>query len=66
MSLGLETRLKRKSDDMVLLEIKKEDFESFSSAVGLFRKEFLDILDASDRDSKEGRVKERFSLLEIV
>jgi len=65
MNIGLEAGLKRKSDDIVLLDIK-EDFESFSSAVGLFRKEFLDILDASDRDSKEGRVKERFSLLEIV
>lgn len=66
MNIGLEAGLRRKSDDMVFLEIKKEDFEAFSSAVGLFRKEFLDILDASDRDSKEGRVKERFSLLEIV
>jgi hypothetical protein len=66
MSIGLEAGIRRKSDDMVTLEIKKEDFESFSSAVGLFRKEFLDILDASERDSKEGRVKERKSLLEIV
>ncbi|MBU2461917.1 hypothetical protein KKH65_03455 [bacterium] len=66
MSIGLEASIRRKSDDSVLLEIKKEDFEAFSSAVGLFKKGFLDILDASDRDSKEGAVKERESLLDII
>ncbi|MFH1098233.1 MAG: hypothetical protein V1749_12190 [Candidatus Desantisbacteria bacterium] len=66
MSVGLEVGIRKKSDDIITLEIKKKNFEAFSNAVGLFRKGFFDILDASERDSKEGRIKERKSLLEIV
>ncbi|MEW6609487.1 MAG: hypothetical protein AB1414_18930 [bacterium] len=55
----------KKDDSRISIEIKKDNFEAFCNAVGLFKKEFLEILDASENDHREGRIKERKSLLEI-
>ncbi len=66
MSTVLKTKLTKKSPESINLEIKKEDFESFCNAIGLYKKEFLEILDASEKNHKEGRVKERKSLYELI
>ena len=63
---SLKVRIREKTSDMITLEIRKEDFEAFCAASGLYRKEFLDILEASDRDHKAGRVTERKGLHELI
>ncbi|MBU0568941.1 hypothetical protein KKC52_12980 [bacterium] len=66
MSAKLAASIVKKNTDIVNIQIKKEDFESFCNAAGLFKEEFLEILSASDKDHQEGRIKERKSLMEIV
>jgi len=63
---GLKAKVRRNSSDVITLEITKEDFEAFCAAAGLYRKEFLDVLDASAKDHKAGRIKERKNLYEII
>lgn len=63
--MGLQASVMRKDVETISVEIKRESFEAFCNAVGLFKKEFLDASDSSENDHKEGRIKERGSLLEI-
>jgi hypothetical protein len=56
----------RQERDFITLQIPRKDFEAFCNAAGLFREEFLDLLDASERDHQEGRVTERESLYELI
>ncbi len=64
--MGIHATVIKKDVDTISLEIKRENFETFCNAVGLFRKGFLDILESSEKDHKEGRIRERNSLLEII
>ena len=65
MSMTLPATIKKKRD-RINIEIKKEDFESFCNAVGLFRADFLRELKCSEADHKAGRVTKRASLYELV
>jgi len=65
MSTVLKTEVKRERD-FITIRIRRRDFEAFCNVAGLFRKEFLDLLDASERDHREGRVTERESLYELI
>ncbi|MEW6102724.1 MAG: hypothetical protein AB1630_02710 [bacterium] len=56
----------KKDTSTISLEIKKEDFESFCNAIGFFKKEFIELLESSERDHQQKRIKERKSLMEIL
>ena len=62
----LEARITKRTKNRVQLEITKESFEAFCNAIGLYRKEFLEALDASERDHRSGRVTKRKSLSELL
>ena len=63
---NLRAKFSKKTDDYINLKIKREDLESFCSSVGLFKKEFLEALDSSEKDHRAGRIKERNSLYELI
>ena len=62
MSIALQARITKKTKNRIQIEISKESFEAFCDAIGLYRKEFLQALDASERDHRSGRVTKRKSL----
>ena len=66
MSTGLNMRVKKTSSHKITIEIDREDFETFCNACGLFKKEFIKLLDASEKDHREGRITERNSLYELL
>lgn len=50
----------------IRIEINKEDFENFCNVCGLFKKEFLELLNQSEQDHQQGRTTERESLFELI
>jgi hypothetical protein len=62
--LGATITIRTKSK--IQFEKSKEGFEAFCNATGLYRKEFLDALDASEPDHRAGRVTKRKSLRELI
>jgi hypothetical protein len=66
MSQTLEAKITKKTKSRIRIEITKESFEAFCDAIGLYKKEFLEALDASDRDHRAGRVTKRKSLHELI
>ena len=62
MVTKLKATVTKKTPKNIHLEISKENFESFCDATGLYRKNFLKILDLSEKDHKEGRITKRESL----
>jgi len=63
---NLRAKVSKKTDDYINLKIKREDLESFCSSVGLFKKEFIKALDSSEKDHRDGRIRERNSLHELI
>lgn len=66
MATNLRMKIKKVKSRKISIEIDKEDFETFCNACGLFKKEFLDLLDASEKDHQEGKITERDSLRELI
>lgn len=66
MNPKLKATITKKTPKSIHLEIRKEDFEAFCAAAGLYRKEFLELLEQSEKDHKEGRVTKRESLAELI
>lgn len=58
--------IKKKMPDKISIEIKKEDFEAFCNAVGLFKKDFLKQMKRSEADHRAGKVTKRKSLYELI
>ena len=57
---------KTKQDaDYIYLKIRRDILENFCDAAGLYRQEFLDLLDESENDHRTGRVTIRKSLHEL-
>ncbi|MFH0786162.1 MAG: hypothetical protein V2B13_00960 [Pseudomonadota bacterium] len=52
--------------EYIHLKIRKDDFEAFCSAAGLFKDSFLRILGKSEKDLKEGRYTSRKTLAELI
>jgi len=52
--------------DYIHLKIRKDDFEAFCSAAGLFKDTFLRSLQKSEKDYQEGRYKHRKTLAELT
>jgi hypothetical protein len=63
---ALDTKITKRTRKKIHIEIAKEDFEAFCDAVGLYREEFLEALEASERDHRAGRVTRRKSLRELI
>ena len=66
MDPKLKATIIKKTPKSIRFEIQKKDFESFCAAAGLYRKEFLHLLEQSKKDHKDGRVTKRKSLLELI
>ena len=66
MRQALEAKITKRTKNKIQIEISKEGFEAFCDSVGLYRKDFLDALDASERDHRAGRVTKRKSLRELI
>ena len=45
MPQTLEAKITKRTRNSIQIEIKKETFEAFCDAIGLYRKEFLEALD---------------------
>ena len=59
-------KITKRTKSKIQIEISKEGFEAFCDSTGLYRKEFLDALDSSERDHREGRITKRKSLRELI
>jgi hypothetical protein len=66
MANGLQAKVSRKTKNTIRIEISRESFEAFCNATGLYRTEFIEALDASERDHRAGRVTKRKSLHELI
>ena len=66
MPQALEAKITKKTKRTIQIEIRKENFEAFCDAIGLYTKGFLKALDASERDHRAGRVTKRKSLHELI
>ena len=66
MPKTLSAVLKKKTSDKISIEIRKEDFEAFCNAVGLFKEDFLMQMKKSEADHRAGRVTKRKSLYELI
>lgn len=66
MAPTLEAKVTKKTKTSIQIEISRANFEAFCDAIGLYRKEFLDALETSERDHRAGRVTQRRSLCELI
>ncbi len=62
----LEAKITKKTKNSIQIEITRERFEAFCDVIGLYRREFLEALDASEKDHRSGRVTKRKSLHELI
>ncbi|MGE5446641.1 MAG: hypothetical protein ACM3SR_18910 [Ignavibacteriales bacterium] len=52
--------------DYIYLKIRRDTLEAFCDAAALYRQEFLDLLDESEKDHRAGRVTKHNSLYELI
>jgi len=52
--------------EYIHLKIRRDDFEAFCSAAGLFKESFLKTLQKSEKDLNEGRYTPRKTLAELI
>lgn len=64
--MALAAKVVKRTRDSFQFTISKSNFESFCDSIGLYRREFLDALDASEKDHRAGRVTKRKSLRELI
>lgn len=64
--MALAAKVVKRTRDSFQFKISKENFESFCNSIGLYRPEFLEALDASEKDHRAGRVIKRKSLRELI
>lgn len=62
----LRAKITKKTRRSIGIEIARENFEAFCDAIGLYRREFLKALEASEQDHRAGRVTKRKSLHELI
>jgi hypothetical protein len=66
MGQAVAAKVIKTTKDSLQIKISKENFESFCDPIGLYRREFLAVLDASEKDHRAGRVTKRKSLRELI
>ncbi len=62
----LKAKVLDRDHDYIHLKIRKDDFEAFCSAAGLFKDTFLRSLQKSEKDYQEGRYTHRKTLAELT
>jgi len=55
-----------KTRNKIRIEFSRDKLESLMNACGFFRKDFLNILNRSEKDHQVGRVTKRQSLEELI
>jgi len=55
-----------KKGNKIQIEISKDKLESFMNSCGIFRKDFLKILEQSEKDHKTSKITRRKSLRELM
>jgi len=63
--MALAAKVVKRTKDSFEFKISKENLESFCDSIGLYRREFLEALDASEKDHRAGRTTKRKSLHEL-
>ncbi len=66
MAQALAAKVVKRTKNSIQIKISKQNFEAFCDSIGLYRREFLHTLDASEQDHRTGRVKKRKSLRELI
>ena len=66
MKPKMKVKVTKKTPNIINIEIRKEAFEAFCNAAGLYRKEFLQALGRSEKDHRAGRTTKRKSLHELI
>jgi len=66
MGQALAAKVITKTKGSLQIQISKEHFESFCDSIGLYRRECLAVLDASEKDHRAGRVTKRKSLRALI
>jgi len=66
MGQALAAKVIKKTKDSLQIKISRQNFEAFCDSIGLYRREFLSALDASEKDHRAGRVTKRRSLRELI
>jgi len=66
MGQALAAKVVKRTKNSLQIKITKQNFESFCDSIGLYRKEFLDALNASEQDHRAGRITRRKSLRELI
>ena len=66
MAQALAAKVVKRTKNSLQIKITKQNFESFCDSIGLYRKEFLDALNASEQDHRAGRVTKRKLLRELI
>ena len=66
MGQALAAKVVKRTKNSLQIKITKQNFESFCDSIGLYRKEFLDALNASEQDHRAGRITKRKSLIELI
>jgi hypothetical protein len=66
MAVALAARITKRTRKNLTIEVTKDNFEAFCDSIGLYRPEFLNALNASERDHRAGRVTKRKSLRELI
>lgn len=64
--MAFPAKVIKRTKDSFEFRISKDNFESFCDSIGLYRREFIAALDASEKDHRAGRVKKRKSLRELI
>ncbi|TLY24706.1 MAG: hypothetical protein E6K63_14615 [Nitrospirae bacterium] len=66
MARTMQAKITRRTKERLHIEVTKENFEAFCDSVGLYRPEFLEALEASERDHRAERVTKRKSLRALI
>ncbi|HKO31552.1 MAG TPA: hypothetical protein VJU54_10465 [Nitrospiraceae bacterium] len=66
MTQALAAKVVKRTKNSLQIKISKQNFESFCDSIGLYRREFLEALEASEKDHRAGRITKRKSLRELI
>ena len=66
MTQALAAKVVKVTKDSLQIKISKQNFESFCDSIGLYRREFLEALESSEKDHRAGRITKRKSLRELI
>lgn len=66
MATKLKAQVQRAANGKIRLEISRDEFERFCNTFGFFHKDFLKLLQQSEKDHRAGRITKRENLFELI